>query len=302
MRVAIIKDTANNDHYLKYLESFAKGSNGELVDSSEAHKYDCAVIFGSYKKERGNPAHKGKGRVVESGMPYVQIETQLIGRPITTALHNEFRVGVNGFLWDDARWGFEHIQSDRSSKVFERNGYDPEIAWKTKGNHILLCMQKVGDASMRGADVFSWTENTITALREHTDRKIIVRPHPLLRKNARHRELQSKVLKIAGVTWQESDLLKDGFVPIQDQLKEAWCAVTYTSGSGIDAVLQGTPNVACDTGSMVYDVSSKNISEIENPFRGDKSDWTNKIAYCQWSIEEFESGECWQHVSKSIDV
>ena len=47
---------------------------------------------------------------------------------------------------------------------------------------------------------------------------------------------------------------------------------------------------------------SKNISEIENPFRGDKSDWTNKIAHCQWSIEEFESGECWQHVRKSIDI
>jgi hypothetical protein len=28
--------------------------------------------------------------------------------------------------------------------------------------------------------------------------------------------------------------------------------------------------------------------------------WSNKIAHCQWSIEEFESGECWQHVSKSI--
>ena len=89
-------------------------------------------------------------------------------------------------------------------------------------------------------------------------------------------------------------------MPIQDQLNKAWCTVTYTSGSGIDAVLQGIPNIACDTGSMVYDVSSKEISEVENPFTGDKLEWTNKIAHCQWSIEEFESGECWEHVSKSI--
>ena len=109
MRVAVIKDTANNEQYLQYLESFAKGCSGEMVNSSDAQGYDCAVIFGSYKKERGKPAHRGKGKIIESGMPYVQLETQLIGRPIKTAFHNEFRVGVNGFLWDDASWGFEHI-------------------------------------------------------------------------------------------------------------------------------------------------------------------------------------------------
>ena len=73
-----------------------------------------------------------------------------------------------------------------------------------------------------------------------------------------------------------------------------------TDLSGIDAVLQGVPNVACDTGSMVYDVSSTDIAEIENPYRGDKKEWCNKIAHCQWGIDEFESGECWEHVSKSI--
>ena len=300
MRVAVIKDTANNEQYLHYLESFAKGCGGEIVTSSDARGYDCAVIFGSYKKERGKPAHRGKGKIIESGIPYVQLETQLIGRPIETAFHNEFRVGVNGFLWDDAGWGFQHITADRSNKVFERNGYDPNIAWKTSGDHILLCMQKVGDASLRGADVFEWTLDTIKLIRQNTNRKIIVRPHPLYRKATQHKILQEKVLNYEDVAWQETDLLKEGFVPIRDQLKNAWCTVTYTSGAGIDAVLEGIPNIACNTGSMVYDVSSKEISEIENPFTGDKTEWANKISHCQWSLEEFESGECWEHVSKSI--
>ena len=300
MRVAVIKDTANNEQYLKYLESFAKGSGGEIVTSSDANRYDCAVIFGSYKKERGKPAHRGKGKIIESGMPYVQLETQLIGRPIKTAFHNEFRVGVNGFLWDDASWGFEHITSDRSHKVFKRNGYNPNIKWSTSGDYILLCMQKVGDASMRGADVFEWTETTVNELRKHTDRKIMIRPHPLYRKSTLHKALQEKVLRVADVHWQETDLLQEGFITVQEQLQKAWCTVTYTSGSGIDAVLQGIPNIACDTGSMVYDVSSKKISEVENPYRGDRLKWNNKISHCQWSIEEFESGECWEHVSKSI--
>lgn len=300
MRIAIIEDTANHQQHREVLHSFAKGCGGDITTSNNVDGYDCAVIFGSYKKKRGRPQHQGKGKIIESGIPYIQLETQLIGRPIDTAIHNEFRVGVNGFLWDDAKWGFEHIEDDRSKKVFERNGYDPDVPWKQDGEYILLCMQKVGDASLRDADVFEWTENTVNDIRKHTDRKIIIRPHPLYRKSSLHNTLKEKVLNVPNTHWQETDLLKDGFVSIQEQLQKAWCTVTYTSGSGIDAVINGIPNIACDTGSMVYDVSSKDIAEVENPYRGEKKEWTNRIAHCQWSIDEFESGECWKHVSKSI--
>jgi len=161
-------------------------------------------------------------------------------------------------------------------------------------------MQKVGDASLRGQDIFSWTEDTVKVLREHTERQIIVRPHPLYRKKSRHAQCKKIVTEYFNVLWQETDLEKDGFIPIQQQLQNAWCTVTYTSGSGIDAVLHGVPNIACDSGSMVYDVSSKELSEVEHPYTGDKTEWTNKIAHCQWNIEEFESGECWEHVNKSV--
>ena len=300
MRVAVIEDTANYQQFKDVLRSFAKGCGGEITNSGNTKGFDCAVIFGSYKKGRGKSQHQGKGKIMESGIPYVQLETQLIGRPIDTAFHSEFRVGVNGFLWDDAKWGFEHIQADRSKKVFGRNGYDPNKEWKTDGDHILLCMQKVGDASLRGQDIFTWTEETVKVLREHTERQIIVRPHPLYRKKSRHTECKENVTQHSNVHWQETDLEKDGFIPIQQQLQKAWCTVTYTSGSGIDAVLNGVPNIACNSGSMVYDVSSKELREVEQPYTGDKTEWNNKIAHCQWNIEEFESGECWEHVSKSI--
>ena len=194
MRIAIIEDTANNQQHREVLHSFAKGCGGDITTSNNVDGYDCAVIFGSYKKKRGRPQHQGKGKIIESGIPYIQLETQLIGRPIDTAIHNEFRVGVNGFLWDDAKWGFEHIEDDRSKKVFERNGYDPDVPWKQDGEYILLCMQKVGDASLRDADVFEWTENTVNDIRKHTDRKIIIRPHPLYRKSSLHNTLKEKVL------------------------------------------------------------------------------------------------------------
>ena len=116
----------------------------------------------------------------------------------------------------------------------------------------------------------------------------------------RHNELKENLLRISNVHWNEADVTKNSFQPIDKVLKNTWCTVTYTSGTGIDAVLHGVPNIACNSGSMVFDVSSKNLEDVENPYKGDKEIWTNKIAHCQWSIEEFESGECWDHVSKSI--
>ena len=98
MRVAVVEDTANYQQFKDVLHSFAKGCGGEITTSGNTKGYDCAVIFGSYKKDRGRSQHQGKGKIIESGMPYVQLETQLIGRPIDTAFHNEFRVGVNGCL------------------------------------------------------------------------------------------------------------------------------------------------------------------------------------------------------------
>ena len=122
----------------------------------------------------------------------------------------------------------------------------------------------------------------------------------MYRKSRLHNTLKEKVLRVADVHWQEADVTKNNFIPIHEQLKNAWCTVTFSSGTGIDAIINGVPNVACDTGSMVYDVSTTDIAEIENPYRGTKREWCNKISHCQWNIDEFESGECWEHVSKSI--
>ena len=206
MRVAVIEDSGSRKQYRDVLNAFAEGCGGGITNSSNTKGYDCAVIFGSYKQERGRTAQQGKGRIIESGMPYVQLETQLIGRPIHTPFLSEFRVGVNGFLWDDAKWGFEHITHDRTKKVFNRNGYDPDVAWKQDGEYILLCMQKVGDASLRGADVFAWTKDTVDQIRKHTNRKIIVRPHPLYRKAEQLNKLKETVLRVSDVHWQEADL------------------------------------------------------------------------------------------------
>jgi len=58
--------------------------------------------------------------------------------------------------------------------------------------------------------------------------------------------------------------------------------------------------LATDPGNMAWDISTHKLENIEQRYIGDRIYWMQKIAMCQWSVAEFESGECWEHVSKSI--
>ena len=51
---------------------------------------------------------------------------------------------------------------------------------------------------------------------------------------------------------------------------------------------------------MAWEVSTHKFEDIENRYLGDRTEWMKKVAMCQWSIHEFENGECWNHIKKSL--
>jgi len=48
---------------------------------------------------------------------------------------------------------------------------------------------------------------------------------------------------------------------------------------------------------MAWDVCSHDLSQIVNPLIPDRETWLDRLAYCQWTPEEIESGETWEHLS-----
>jgi hypothetical protein len=246
------------------------------------------VIYGSVKKNRSAAHHKIKSQVFDHGRPFVMLETPLVHRRADTIDHGWLRVGINGFLWDDAEWGFDHMDVNR-------NIVKP-VKWRKNGDHILILMQNPGDASLRGADIFEWTENTVIELQKHTDRPIRIRPHPL--PNKQNKLLQLKQ-KLKNVTFVENKL-PNNLRPLQADFENCWCVVTYSSGSSVDAVMAGIPNIACDPGNMAWPISSTNLDMIEQPYTGDTTLWEQRISHCQFSVEELRNGTCWNHVRQSI--
>lgn len=305
MRVLVSLLSAQDSFYHKILQDFATGiqANGDRVLFDEtADMIDVAIIFGTIKTKRGRSTHLVKKQLADKFRYHVQIETPLVGRTINP-LHSEFRVGINGFMWDNADWGFSHMTSTRPQTFWSRFKYEKKDTWNDSGNHILICMQKWGDASLGDVDTYEWCRATVNEIRKYTQRPIMIRPHPIYRKKLKLAALKRDMLQLESITWRDTDFRIQGEIEtITQDLKDCWCTVTHTSGSAVDSVLNGVPNIATGTGNMAWPVSGHSLSEIESPYRGDKTDWLNKIAHCQWSVDEFRSGLCWEHVRKGLRI
>ena len=330
MHIKIFMASANNMQEREILKDFAKGveswintnSNDEekfdhvvrigrwadidlsrncvTYEYTEAYKEcDVAVFFGSWKaREKGT--HQTRTSVAANAKRFVCIETPLLNR-VTDRENSYWRVGINGYLSQDAHW--PELQDVDAKKRLET--LDVQWAgWRNNPDgHILVALQLPGDASLRGADINDWALRTILDIRQNTGRFVVVRNHPLSsqRAFADHEELARKLL-LAGV---QNIRFSDGAeVPWSDDLQNAYCTVTYTSGLAIDSVVAGIPTIAYDPGNFAWSISSHSAGEIDavKMVSDDKvSAWLKKLAGCQWSQAEMRDGTAWQHLLPVIE-
>ncbi len=178
-----------------------------------------------------------------------------------------------GFVADSSRW--KRLKAERNIKV---------KPWRKNGSHVLICGQKPGDSSLRGLDTHEWVRKTVKDLRLHTDRKIVVRLHPKDRDGAQMRDLPGVSLSDPGIQRRTT---------IGQDLKDAWAMVTYTSLSTIDAICEGVPVFAMNSGNFAWRFVENDLGSIEEPLIFDRDPWFWGLAYCQWTTKEFESGEPW---------
>jgi len=282
-----LKSTPLNDQR-QILLDFAHSIGGNCIKSEGYEECDVDVIFGSWKKSPKKKwklmlqHHFTKNSIVENhkDKPLIVIETPLLGRTITDN-HKYHRVGLNHFMRGLADFKNENSPSDR----FKETGLKIK-PWRKKGDHVLIVGQNMFDASLFGIDFEWWVKNTIQQLRRHTDRPIVFRDHP-------ENKDQMKNL-VDTYKWCNVSYSNEG--TINDDLKNAHCTVSYTSGSSIDSLLAGVPVIPCSEYNFVWPISSHQLSDIENPKLGERTQLFYDLAYAQWSVEEIKQGKPWNHL------
>ncbi len=165
-----------------------------------------------------------------------------------------------------------------------------------RGKYVLLCGQQ--DSSLLWGDappLLDWFEQCITNIREHSDRPIIIRPHP----RQQLTNYNKLLLKYGNVIYKAptTNRLTDK-TDFQQILKLAWCVVGHNSGSLIEAAAKHIP-VFCHPSSLCYPISNGELSNIEKAESKTNQDWLNYIVHTEWFEHEILSGIPWHNIRDS---
>lgn len=300
MKVTVYGKSANHPRFEQTLMKFATGvidSGDDAFLSYDEEYYDCdvAVIFGSWK-DRDMTHHNVKRNIVSKAKKFIVIETPIIGRgPVKDVMDdNWYRIGIGGFLADTGQFYCGNAKpSDRWDIIRKHFNIKLPCYNYTSKDNIVVALQLPQDASLRGASIEKWCRNTCLAIRSQTDRPIIVRLPQLQREwNVEPLEVARKLPK---VEFQMGTA--DNLIPM---LRDARCTVTYTSGMGVDSLLNGCPTIACNPGSFAYSVAPHTVDGIDHPHCPARDQWLYNLSYCQWHISEIENGLPWRHLKQMI--
>lgn len=293
-------------HYRDMSELLKDVGAPEVILSYDANcpRCDVAVQFGALK-ERTAEHHVARQSIKEHARSIVYVETPLLGRQISDRnLYDYYRVGVNGFLNGQ---GTFYLESDLSEKRLDKMIKSEHIkkfpGWKdhTQGN-ILILPQLPGDASLRGQKMAEWLLDTIDAVRAITQRPIVVRLHPAMSVKGRQEflgEISGVLLaNHANITW-----LPGHNTTLKDDLDNSGVCISYSSGSSIDAVLQGVPVIAMDEANFAWPISSHTVEDITDPYlatNDEIKDWLVRLANSQWTPAEMAKGLPWSMLESVI--
>ena len=152
--------------------------------------------------------------------------------------------------------------------------------WRLRTN-IVIAMQRHDSQQWAGLpNVNTWLADVVTEIKQHSNRPIVVRPHPRGTCSVPQGCLIDKPKFTLG-TYDDFDFDR--------VLATAHCVLNWNSGPGPQALMAGIP-VFVGPDSLASTIANWNLSQIENPPRPDRSAWLEQLAHTEWTVEEIRSG------------
>lgn len=143
------------------------------------------------------------------------------------------------------------------------------LPYRQRGGHILVCPNRsFGIPGLMMPPI--WPEDVVKRLARVTDRPVRVRAHP---GNGPPR------------------------VPLEDDLRDAWAVVIWSSSVGVESLVRGIP-VICEAPKWICKGATdpRGIKSVDVVALPDREQALNDLAWAQWHISEIERGEPFQHL------
>ena len=241
--------------------------------------------------------------ILDSGRPFLVVESAVFRRnmkqpPNPMAYH---RYSWTSYFQDEGDYCNENSPPDRWQRIQKEQNLEIKDWRLNLDGNILLLLQRPGDSSLvnllkRFGSYKNFVSYTIDQIKKNTDRRIVVRMHPL------RQDRQLEVLKDFDVdiskNTQGAGLLEGGS-GLQRDFDNAYCVVRFNSNALTESVMEGIPTFSMCASSMAWQCSNTDLSQIENPEFFDRQQWLNNLGYCQWREDEVARGDPWFHLIKN---
>jgi hypothetical protein len=150
--------------------------------------------------------------------------------------------------------------------------------------YILICGQHAHSQQWADMpDMETYFRETVTRVREYSDKPIVLRSHPRFRENLHFPVKDVEWFKQQNCEWNIAKQVQQTYdsFDLENQLKETHFTVSYSSNAGINSVIQGIPSVVSEH-SLAYGVTST-FSDLRYP---DREDWLVDMCNIEWFADE----------------
>lgn len=246
------------------MEQGLKSLGHEIVLENE----DIAVIWSVLWSGRMRSNQKIYHSSIANNKPVLIIEVGNLKRGIT------WRISLNHIHAHGNFGGYDNLDHDRPIKLGVSLKNPPE---KRRGEILIAC-QHQESLQWEGMPLMKrWCEDMINKIKNHTNRRIIIRPHPRC----------PFPFNLPGILVEKPRRIPDTYDDF-DINYNYHCVINHNSGPAVQATIQGIP-VLCDSSSLAADMSIS-WNDLDNPQIKNREEWFLKLCHTEWTVEEIKQG------------
>lgn len=178
------------------------------------------------------------------------------------------------------------------------------LPWRENGKHILIILNSCKHCgySMKNECIHGWVNNTIKEIRENgCKREIRLRfkcqyddvsiINEEMIKISHKNEIYNYIDPIGNMTISISDKLG-----LLEELKDAWASIVYSTSACVISIIMGIPVFVGSKDAITYDISTTDLSKIEEPYMPQRDEFFHKLSNQLWSLKEIKEGLLWKEV------
>lgn len=254
----------------EYINRFAQGSGGEITNTDD-FDYNSSrqpIVL------RGILKHKIMQRCWQDQRVFYYMDTGYFGNQPGPGNPNGWKLW-HRIVKNDLQ--HKEIQT-RPADRWERLGLKPE--GRRQGRRIIVAAPDEKPCRFYGIDRDQWVADTVSALRQHTDRPVLVRDRVASRQHRVHQDPLDRVLR-----------------------DDVHALITFNSAAAIESVMAGVPAFVLAPTHAAAPVANTDLARIEDPFWPDQElihTWACHLAYGQFHVRELEDGTAYRILNDEI--